>query len=354
MATMHKPSRRSRGSLTIEDVAREAGVSAMTVSRVINKEKNVREQTRQTVLETIERLNYSPNSAARNLAAGETTHIGLLYSNPSAAYLSQFLVGALEAARETGCHLVIEACESEEEAEQGEVGRRFANAEAEGVILPPPLSESVPILTELALANTPVVTVAMGQLYPNALNVRIDDFAAAKEMTEYLIGLGHRRLGLITGHPEHIASKERERGFRAAVAEAGLRRQDVSVEPGLFTFRSGLDAAEKLLALPRAPTAIFASNDDMGAATISVAHRRGLNVPGDLTVVGFDDTSPATTVWPELTTIRQPVSAMGAAALHLLLEDLRSRRRDGESLSREIVLEHEMIIRESSGPPSLV
>jgi LacI family transcriptional regulator len=352
MATMHKPSRRSRGSLTIEDVAREAGVSAMTVSRVINKEKNVREQTRQTVLETIERLNYSPNSAARNLAAGETTHIGLLYSNPSAAYLSQFLVGALEAARETGCHLVIEACESEEEAEQGEVGRRFANAEAEGVILPPPLSESVPILTELALANTPVVTVAMGKLYPNALNVRIDDFAAAKEMTEYLIGLGHRRLGLITGHPEHIASTERERGFRAAVAHAGLRSEDVSVEQGFFTFRSGLDAAEKLLALPQPPTAIFASNDDMGAAAISVAHRRGLRVPGDLTVVGFDDTAPATTVWPELTTIRQPVSAMGAAALHLLLEDLRNRRRGGEGLSQEIVLEHEMIIRESSGPPN--
>jgi LacI family transcriptional regulator len=171
-------------------------------------------------------------------------------------------------------------------------------------------------------------------------------------MTEYLIGLGHRRLGLITGHPEHIASTERERGFRAAVAHAGLRSEDVSVEQGFFTFRSGLDAAEKLLALPHPPTAIFASNDDMGAAAISVAHRRGLRVPGDLTVVGFDDTAPATTVWPELTTIRQPVSAMGAAALHLLLEDLRNRRRGGEGLSQEIVLEHEMIIRESSGPPN--
>src|SRR5437868_11682344 len=202
-SVMHKPSRRSRGSLTIEDVARAAGVSAMTVSRVINKEKNVREQTRQTVLETIERLNYSPNSAARNLAAGETTHIGLLYSNPSAAYLSQFLVGALEAARETGCHLVIEACESEDDDEQGEVGRRFAKAEAEGVILPPPLSESVPILTELAMAKTPVVTVAMGELYPNALNVRIDDFAAAREMTDYPSGLGHRRIALVTGDPNH-------------------------------------------------------------------------------------------------------------------------------------------------------
>lgn len=348
---MNKPSRRSRGSITIEDVAREAGVSAMTVSRVINKEKNVRDQTRKSVLETIERLNYSPNTAARNLAAGEATHIGLLYSNPSAAYLSQFLVGALGAAREAGCHLVIEPCESEDEIEQGEVGRRFANAEAEGVILPPPLSESVPILTELALANTPVVTVAMGKLYPNALNVRIDDYAAAKEMTDYLIGLGHRRLGLITGDPTHIASTERERGFRAAVDGARLRRADVAVEQGLFTFRSGLDAAEKLLDRKIPPTAIFASNDDMAAAVVSVAHRRGLDVPGDLTVVGFDDTAPATTVWPELTTIRQPVSAMAAAALELLLADLRNRRRGAEGLSQEIVLDHEMIIRESSGPP---
>jgi LacI family transcriptional regulator len=348
---MNKPSRRSRGSLTIEDVARAAGVSAMTVSRVINNEKNVREETRRTVLETIERMNYSPNTAARNLAAGEATHIGLLYSNPSAAYLSQFLVGALEATRKAGSHLVIEACESEDEAEQSEVGRRLANAEAEGVILPPPLSESVPILTELALAQTPVVTVAMGKLYPNALNVRIDDFAAAKQMTDYLLSLGHRRLGLITGHPGHIASTERERGFRAAVMEGGLNPQDVFVEEGLFTFRSGLDAAERLVDSSRRPTAIFASNDDMAAAVVSVAHRRGLHVPADLTVVGFDDTSPATTVWPELTTIRQPVSAMAAAAVELLLADLRHRRRGDGGLSQEVVLDHELIIRESSAPP---
>lgn len=352
MATaMHKPSRRSRGSITIEDVARAAGVSAMTVSRVINKEKNVREETRQTVLKTIEKLNYSPNTAARNLAAGEATHIGLLYSNPSAAYLSQFLVGALEAARKAGCHLVIEPCESEDEAEQGEVGRRFANAEAEGVILPPPLSESVPILTELSLAKTPVVTVAMGKLYPNALNVRIDDYAAAKEMTDYLISLGHRRLAHITGNPEHIAATERERGFMAAVESANLPAKDIQIEGGDFTFRSGLEAAQKLLDRPAPPTAIFASNDDMAAAVVSVAHRRGLDVPGDLTVVGFDDTGTATILWPELTTIRQPVSAMAAAALELLLADLRHRRSGGSGLSQEIVLDHELIIRESSGPP---
>src|SRR5436305_3700346 len=131
--------------MTIEVVARAAGVSAMTVSRVVNGGRNVRESTRAAVLEAVDKLNYAPNTAARSLAAGEATHIGLLYANPSAAYLSQFLIGALEAARKAGSHLVIEPCESEDEVEQGEVGRRFVNAKADGVILPPPLSEPVPI-----------------------------------------------------------------------------------------------------------------------------------------------------------------------------------------------------------------
>jgi LacI family transcriptional regulator len=348
---MNKPSRRSRGTVTIDDVARSAGVSAMTVSRVINKERNVRDKTRERVLETITRLNYSPNMAARRLAAGDATHIGLLYSNPSAAYLTQFLVGALDGARKAGSHLVIEACEGEEEAAQTEAARRIAAADVEGVVLPPPLSESVPILTELAISGTPVVTVAMGKLYENALNVRIDDFAAAAEMTNYLIGLGHRRIALIRGHPQQIASAERERGFRAAVNAAGLDPAEVMVEQGYFTFRSGLEAAEKLLDNERRPTAIFASNDDMAAAVISVAHRRGLDVPLDLSVVGFDDTSPATTVWPELTTIRQPVAPMAIAAIELLLAEVRRRRQGLPPVPAERVFMHELVIRESSAPP---
>ena len=348
---MNKPSRRSRGTVTIEDVARLAGVSAMTVSRVINKGDNVRERTRQKVLEAVERLRYSPNTAARNLAAGEATHVGLLYSNPSAAYLSQFLVGALDGARRAGVHLVIEVCESEDEAEQGEVARRFATADVEGVILPPPLSESVPILTELAMAQMPVVTVAMGKLYENALNVRIDDFAAAAEMTEHLIRLGHRRIAMIKGHPDHIAAVERERGFRTAARNAGLDEKDIAVEQGYFTFRSGLEAAERLLDAEIRPTAIFASNDDMAAAVVSVAHRRGLDVPGDLSVAGFDDTAPATTVWPELTTIRQPVAAMAETALDLLLAEMRSQRQGNARVPAERVLEHKLVVRESCGPP---
>ena len=348
---MNRPSRRSRGSVTIEDVARAAGVSAMTVSRVINKKKNVREETRKFVLETIEQLNYTPNSAARNLAAGEATHIGLLYSNPSDAYLSQFLVGALHGARRAGCHLVIEDCESEEGKECAKAAQRFTNAEVDGVILPPPLSESVPVLSELARAGTPAVTIAMGRKFPNALNVRIDDFNAAREMTAFLIRLGHQKIALIKGHPDQIASAERERGYRAAMQAAGLA-SEIRTTQGYFTYRSGLSAAEELLDSPQPPTAIFASNDDMAAAAVSVAHRRGMDVPGDISIVGFDDTAPATTVWPELTTVRQPVAAMAEAALELLLRELRDRRRGMAPGQSERVLEHELIIRESAGPPA--
>lgn len=345
---MAKASRRSRGSATIEDVARAAGVSAMTVSRVINGKRNVRDSTREAVLKAIEELNYSPNTAARALAGGEAIHLGLLYANPSAAYLSQFLVGALEGARKTGAHLVLEGCESEGVSDQAESARRFLQSNIDGVVLPPPLSESLAVHAEVTAANLPMVTVAMGLPHGDALNVRIDDFAAAREITGYLLGLGHRRIGFIRGHPHTTASGERYRGFVAALEEIGLKAPDAAIEQGYFTYRSGLAAAERLLARDPRPTAIFASNDDMAAAAVNVAHRAGLTVPGDVSVVGFDDTAPATTVWPELTTIRQPIAQMAEAAIELLMADLRS---DGDPPETERILKHRLIIRDSAAPP---
>jgi len=344
-------SRRSRGTTTIEDVARAAGVSAMTVSRVINGGKNVRESTRTAVLAAVEKLNYSPNSAARSLAAGEAMHVGLLYSNPSAAYLSQFLVGALHSARRAGCHLVIEPCESENAEEQAEVTRLFANSEVEGVILPPPLSESYAILSELEAIGIPVVTVARGAADQSSLNVRMNDEGAAAEITRHLLELGHRKIGFIKGHINHVASHDRHRGFLHALKEHGLDPGQAPVEQGYFTYRSGLVAAERLLGRSDGLTAIFASNDDMAAAAVSVAHRRGLAVPGDISVVGYDDTSLATSVWPELTTIRQPISAMAEAAVELLLAEIRNRRTGNRKAIAERVLGHELIVRESSAAP---
>lgn len=345
---MTKFSRRSRGAATIQDVAQAAGVSAMTVSRVINGEPNVRDSTREAVLAAIATLKYSPNAAARSLAAGDATHIGLLYSNPSAAYLSHFLIGALEAARRAGCHLIVEACESESADEQAEATRSFATTNVEGVILPPPLSESHAILAELETADMPVVTVA-GTPRVDRLNVRIDDRAAAAEMTEHMLELGHRNIGFIKGHPNQIASRERERGFADALEAYGLDPAQALVEQGYFTFRSGLIAAERLLARKPRPTAIFASNDDMAAAAVSVLHRRGLAVPGDVSVVGFDDTLIATTIWPELTTVKQPIAAMAEAAVELLLARLRARRAGQAAAPAEQVLGHELIVRESAG-----
>ena len=324
----------------------------MTVSRVINHGKNVRETTRDAVLEAIERLNYSPNTAARSLAAGQAAHIGLLYANPSAAYLAQFLIGALHAARSAGVHLVIESCESEDADEQAEVTRRFATSDVEGVILPPPLSESEPIMAELESMGIPIVTVAKGAPKEHDLNVRIDDHAAALEMTRYLLDLGHRNIGFIKGHPNHIASHDRHRGFCDALTEAGFDCEAAPCEQGYFSYRSGLTAGERLLGRDDPPTAIFASNDDMAAATVSVAHRMGLNVPDDVSVVGFDDTALATSVWPELTTVKQPISAMAEAALELMIADLRSHVSRTPRKSTERVLSHAMIIRESSGPPA--
>ena len=350
---MAKVSRRSRGGATIEDVARAAGVSAMTVSRVINGKRNVRESTRSLVLQAIDTLKYSPNAAARMLAAGEAMHIGLLYANPSAAYLSQFLVGALEGARKAGAHLVLESCESESASEQAETTRLFLKSSIDGVILPPPLSESMAVHAEVAASGTPMVTVAMGLPHEGIRNVRIDDFAAAKEITNYLLELGHRRIGFIRGHPNITASSERFRGFVAALEDHGLDPSDAPVEQGYFTYRSGLIAGERLLASETRPTAIFASNDDMAAATVNAAHRAGLDVPHDLSVVGFDDTSPAATVWPELTTIRQPIAEMAAAAIELLMVDLRNNGEADDETNGETerVLGHQLIVRGSSGPP---
>lgn len=352
---MARARRTSRDTVTILDVANAAGVSTMTVSRVMNGAPNVREETRARVLEAIDQLNYSPNMAARSLAAGHATHIGLFYANPSDAYLTQFLVGALEGARRAGCHLVLEVCEGETAETQAEATRRFAQTNVEGVILPPPISEYDAVHAELHAAGIPVVTVARARPPSengpvDKMNVGIDDHAAAFHMTRYLLGLGHKRIGLIRGHPRHMASNERHRGFVDALVEAGIDPATAPVEQGYFSYRSGIDAAERLLDRALRPTAIFASNDDMAAAAIGVAHRRGLDVPGDISIVGYDDTSLATTVWPELTTIRQPIAAMAEIALDVLLHKLRGRHANGARLPVQL-LDYEFVERDSAGPP---
>ena len=317
----------------------------MTVSRVINARANVLEETRAKVSASIKALQFSPNLAARSLASADTMQVGVLYSNPSAAYLSEFLLGSLHQARISGVQLVIEQCKgigSEREAVQ-----RLAKSGIHGVILPPPHSDSDPALKAVEEAGLPVVLVASGRPSPTHCAVSINDFEAARAMTLYLAGLGHKRIGFINGHPNQTASGQRFRGFIDGMTEAGLSVGRDQVAQGFFTYRSGLAAAERLLH-DYAPTAIFASNDDMAAATMAVAHRKGLDVPRDLAVVGFDDTPVATTVWPELTTVRQPIVEMARESVRLLIEQVRGRRAGKPAKVQHKMLKFSLIKRESS------
>jgi LacI family transcriptional regulator len=346
---MQRAARRTATGVTIADVARTAGVSAMTVSRVMRGDRNVTEPTRLVVLKAIRELNYVPNMAARTLAGADHLTIGVIYGNPSAAYLSEFLVGVLDESAGRGAALSLVKCEApEEEAERAAV-ERLVQSGVTGVVLPPPLGEASFVVQALKRAEIATVAVATGGAASDASCIRIDDRAAAAEMTRYLIALGHRRIGFIMGHPNQTASHERLAGFRRIIDSAS--GAEAVVAQGYFTFASGLEAAESLLAGQPRPTAIFASNDDMAAAAVSVAHRRGLDVPRDLTVVGFDDTQLAVTVWPPLTTIRQPVRAMAQGAVDLLIREIGAARAGAPLPPVDQVIAHELIVRQSSDRP---
>lgn len=341
--------KKSKGAVTMEEVARHAGVSVMTVSRVMNNVVGVKTSTRDVVMRSVKELGYSPNAAARSLARHGSGRVGLLYSNPSAGYLSEILVGALDEAQRSGALLVIEKCDLSLESEKAAIDRLVSGGVA-GVILPAPHADSQAAIAELHEHGVIAVAVGTGRMRPDANVVRMDDFAASAEMTRYLLDLGHRRIGFVKGAVNQTVSMQRLLGF-----ETEIRRADppatMLVEQGNFTYRSGFQAAERMLSDREPPTAVFASNDDMAAGVMAAAHRRGLDVPGDLSVTGFDDTHIATAVWPELTTVRQPVARMAESALRIVLDESRSgrdRAKDGAPVDR--LLPHELVLRASSGP----
>jgi LacI family transcriptional regulator len=218
------------------------------------------------------------------------------------------------------------------------------------VILPAPLCDSEDALKTVASAGIPAVLVTSGRAAPGFPAVSINDFEAAREMTRHLLGLGHRRIAFINGHPGHTASGQRFRGFMEGMTEAGLAVNADQVAQGFFTYRSGLEAADRLLTNGFNPTAIFACNDDMAAATTAVAHRKGLDVSGDISIAGFDDTPLATMIWPELTTVRRPISEMAREAVRLLIEQVRAKRAGHAPPVKHTLLNFTLVKRESTGP----
>jgi LacI family transcriptional regulator len=344
--------RRKRGLSsppTMADVASLAGVSAMTVSRVLNGKGVVCDGTRRKVARAVAALNYTPNQEARLLAGARPIRVGFLYSNLSAVFLSEFLLGLLGQSSLDNVQLFVEKCEAGQQ--EDEQIRRLIGNGLDGIIVPAPLCDSQAVISCLAEAGIPAVLVACDRPDEQVGAVSIDDFEAARQMTRHLTALGHRRIGFIVGHPDQTASARRLAGYRAAVEEGGADPSEDLVVQGMFTYRSGLDAAERLLGLPERPTAIFASNDDMAAATVAVAHCLGLDVPGDLTVTGFDDTALATTIWPELTTVRQPGADMARTAIQMVVRQVRALSRKERVKPERVRIAFELVRRQSDAAP---
>ena len=340
-----KSPRRRSNAVTMHEAAKYVGVSPMTVSRVLSGDAIVRTETRERVQAAIERLGYSPDVAARNLAKASTVQIGLVYNNPSSAYLNELLIGVLEQSSHAGCKVVLEKCGAR--GEQAAIKKLLGDG-VNGIILPPPLSDSKVARETLRAKKVPFIAVATGRPVEEGLSVRIDDFEAAAAMTRYLLSLGHRNLGFIVGAPNQTASAQRYAGFKAALSDVGLKLRPEWVKHGSFSYRSGLLAAEQLLSAAQRPSAIFASNDDMAAAAIAVAHRLRIDVPSELMIAGFDDTPLATTIWPTLTTVRQPIAAMARKAVELLLEEVRLRRQNRTLAPLQHFLKFSLVKREST------
>ena len=327
---------------TIKEVSKIAGVSFKTVSRVLNNEKHVSEETRRRVEEVVARLNFRPSHAARTLAGRRSFQVALVYDNPSPYYVYHTQEGAQHRCSELGYRLLIQPVDIKSKDLVSNVLGLIDESHLDGLILSPPVTEATELLDELDRRGLPYVRIAPGVRKQSGMAATMDDIAAARELTRHLIGHGHRRIAFIRGPESHVSSWDRLQGYRDELEANGIAYDPALVATGENSFTSGCEAAQALLALDPPPTAIFAGNDDMAAGVLAVAHGRDIAVPEALSVAGFDDGELAQAVWPPLTTIRQPVRELAAAAADMLL--------GGNSADTQLTLDHELMVRKTTGP----
>lgn len=333
--------------ITMNDVALHAGVSKKTISRVLNNEENVSQDTKQKVNQAFETLGYKPNLLARGLASNQSYLIGLVYASSSNSYVSQIQKGALEKCKTEGYNLIIYPEDHESENLVSSIESGLMQANLDGIILTPPFSDMQNILDLLQDKNIPFIRVgSASSSLTNTPCVFSNDLEASYEMCRYLISLGHTNIAFIKGHPDHASSHERLKGYLKALKEASITTNDDFIQQGYFTFESGENSARKLLSLKNRPTAIFASNDYMAAGIIKVASQKNLSIPNDLTITGFDNAPASRYIWPSLTTIKQPITQMAIEATRILIRIIR--KKPLEALAIEF--KDELIVRESSAP----
>ncbi len=315
-----------------------------TVSRVMNREPNVRPETRARVVEAAKALRYIPDVSARSLAGHRSFNLALVYNNPSENYMMGVISGVLEACASERYHLILSPVALDEGGLLAEIDDLVANSRPDGLLLTPPLTDAPRLLDHLAAVAIPFASISPRRQQA-ALAVAMDEPEAAEQMVEHLVALGHRRIAHVIGHPAHGASQWRLDGYRRGLARAGIPINPAFEVQGEFSFESGVAAARQLLDLDPMPSAIFAANDDMAAGVIFVAHERGLRLPDDLSVSGFDDTPLSRQLFPALTTIHQPTREMGRLATIGLIAHIKEPKATGT-----IRVTHTLKVRQSTGP----
>ena len=343
MADMTEP---ARGRATIREIADLAGVSIATVSRVVNGRDDVSEATRELVQRVVRERGYSANRSARGLSRGRTGLVGGTVPMVHYPYFSHLLAGVAEALYEEDMRLVLCPTLHEKEREVTLL-ERLLHGTTDGAVIILPEETSDELEELLNHGYRFVVIDPLWQLRARVPAVSAAHTAGAAQAMEHLLGLGHRRIAAITGPLSGKASSERRRGYYAALAEAGIAPDPQLEIESNFELPGGVAAAERLLDLPDPPTAIFAFNDNMAIGAMRVARARGIRVPEDLSIIGFDDLDEASIVSPALTTIRQPLAEMGRIAVSLLTRLLDNQRIE----ALHVELATSLVVRETTGPP---
>jgi LacI family transcriptional regulator len=331
--------------LTIRQIAELAGVSIATVSRVMNGRGDVSDETRDLVSKVIRENGYTANRSARGLSAGRSGLVGVLVPLVYPAYFSGILAGAAEALAELDLQIVLSPTGGEHDREVSVLDRLHGVTDGALMILPEESSEEL-----VRLLDGGYRFVVLDPLMP--LDQRIPSVSAAhtsgaNQAMRHLLELGHRRIAQITGPRGWLATEDRRRGYSAALASAGILPDPALEVESIPEIPPGREAAERLLDVPEPPTAIFAFNDNIAIGAIQAARARGLNVPEDLSVVGFDDIEGATIVTPALTTVRQPLAEMGRTGVSLLNRLLERQRFE----TLHVELATRLVVRDSTGPP---
>ena len=338
----------NRPQLTINDVARLANVSKRTVSRVLNKSPRLKAETRDRVLKIIDEVGYVPDPQARGLAFRQSYLVGFVYDNPNGQYVTEMMQGVLNVLRGAGYELVVHPCHRRSPGFLADVKGFVLRQKLFGVVLPPSVSEDddlVAMLNEIGCPYTRIAAVALDQ--PVRM-VATNDRIGAAEAARHLADLGHQRIAYISGPQTARSSQERIAGFTQGLAERGITADPRFIVEGNYTFDTGIACTKHLLALDPRPTAIFAGNDETAAGVYLAAHEAGLEIPQDLSVVGYDDSPIVTKLWPALTSVRLPIGEMGGMAARKLLAQAADEV-DGEVLHYAVT--PTLVVRRSASMP---